>query len=74
MQFDDVFVVEDVISLSVLAVVDALSPDSCEFEFISQVSVYGGGEVHNGRACWEREGFVHIGFFPGRFCVDSYDI
>lgn len=33
MQLDDVFIVEDVVSLGVPAVVDAGAPDSCEFEF-----------------------------------------
>ena len=35
MQLNNIFIVEDVISLSVLAVIDARAPDSCEPEFLS---------------------------------------
>jgi hypothetical protein len=37
MQFDNVFVVEDVGSLGVLAVVDAGAPYSCEFQLLGQL-------------------------------------
>jgi hypothetical protein len=48
MQFNNVFVVEDVVSLGVLAVVDAGAPDSCEFQFFGQMAMNVGGQVHDG--------------------------
>jgi len=47
MQFDNIFVVQDMVSLGVLAVIYTCTPNPCEFEFFSQLPVYGGGQVHN---------------------------
>ncbi len=47
MQLDNVFVVEDVGSLDVLAVVNAAAPDFCGFELFSQLPVNIEGRIHN---------------------------
>lgn len=72
-QLDDVFVVEDVCSLDVLAFVNAGAPDTCEFEFFGKFPVDVLGKVVDGRTYWQGKGFVHIGFFAGRFCVNADD-
>ena len=43
MQFDNVFVVEDVGALGVLAVIDAGAPDAGGFEFFGQLAMNGRG-------------------------------
>ncbi len=48
MQLDNVFIVQDMVSLCVLAVVDAGAPDSCEFQFFGLLAVNAGGQVHDG--------------------------
>ncbi len=73
MQLDNVLVLEDVVSLGVLAVVNACPPYPCEFQFIGQFPVNGICQVHNGRADRQSEGFAEVGFFAGRLGVDAYD-
>jgi hypothetical protein len=40
MQFNNVFVVQDVVSLDILAVINAGTPDFCGFYFFSQLAVH----------------------------------
>ena len=47
MQFNDVFVVQDVGQLDVLAGVDAGAPDSCGFQPLSQLLVTGDNKMHD---------------------------
>ncbi len=73
MQFNYVLVVQDMVSLCVLAVIDAGAPDSCEPEFFSQLAVDGGGQVHNGGTGRQGEWVFHIRLFAGRLGVNAYD-
>ena len=73
MQFDNIFVVQDMIPLCVLAVINALAPDSCEPEFLNQLAVNGSGQIHNGRAGRQRERVCHISGLAGRLGVNAYD-
>ncbi len=74
MQLNNIFIVHDVVSLGVLAVINPSAPDSCEPEFLSQLTVNGGGHVHNGRANRQCERVCHIGGFARRLGVNANDI
>ena len=73
MQFNNIFVVQDVVSLGVLAVIYTGAPNPCEFEFFSQFPVYSGGQVHNCGTSRQRERLTQIGFFARWFGIDAYD-
>lgn len=47
MQFDDVFVADDVVLLYVLTAITICAPDSCELKFVRQLSV-NGDQIRNG--------------------------
>jgi len=74
MQLDDVFVVEDVGVMDVLAGIGVVAPDFCKFEFFGQPFVDDAGQVGNGRAGRYYERLFFVDRFSGRLGINAYDI
>jgi len=74
MQLDDVFVVEDVGVVDVLARISVVAPDFCKFEFVGKAFVDDGGKVYNGRAGGDDEGFFFVDGFAGRLGINANDV
>ncbi len=69
MQFNNIFVIKDMIQLCVLPVINARTPDSRELEFFGQLPVNGCGKVHNSRANRKCERIGHVGGLARRLGI-----
>lgn len=74
MEFDDVFIVEDVGVMDVLAGIGVVAPDFCKFEFVGEALVDNAGQVRNIGAGRYYERLFFVDGFSGRFGVNANDV